>query len=100
MCLLTLRHPPLVSRFSRVSSTWGFVSFDIRATHHVEYGLEPIMGCGSVVIILERATWGGLRALPQSESCCGRRLQSVVVCYDPKCPTLVKYRLEHVFINS
>ena len=100
MCLLTPRHPPLVSQFLEMSSTWGFVSFGIRATHHVEYGLEPIMGCGSVVIISERATWGGPRALPQSESCCGRRLQSVVVCYDPKCPTLVTYRLERVFISS
>jgi hypothetical protein len=49
MCLLAPRHPPLVSRFSRMSSTWGFVTFGIRATHHVEYGLERNMGCGSVV---------------------------------------------------
>jgi hypothetical protein len=56
------------------------------------------MDCCSVVVILERATWGESRALPQSESHRERRLQSVVVCYDSKCPTLVKYGLEHVFI--
>ncbi len=35
--------------------SWGFVSFGIRATHHVEYGFDRNMGYGSVVFILERA---------------------------------------------
>ena len=48
MCLLAPRHPPLVSRFLRVSSTWGFVSFGIRATHHVEYGLKCSMGYAAI----------------------------------------------------
>ncbi len=56
------------------------------------------MDCGSVVIISKRATWGESRALPQSESHRGRWLRSMMVCYDPKYPTLVKYGFEHVFI--
>ena len=88
MCLLAPRQPPLVSRFSGVSSTQGYVSFGIRATHHIEYGLECSMGYGSMVVISEssmvviseRATWEGPQALPQSESRYGRRLRSVVVC--------------------
>ena len=45
MCLLTSRHPSFVSWFSGVSSTQGFVSFGIRVTHHVEYGLDHSMDC-------------------------------------------------------
>ena len=94
MCLLAHTHPPLVSQFSRVSSTWGFVTFGIRATRHVEYGLERSMGrlCGRR---LEKGYLGRVTGLTSE---CEPSWTSV--CLDPKCPTLVKCGLEHVFISS
>ncbi len=42
MCLLAPTHLLLLSRFSRVSSTWGFVSFGIRETTSIGRNEESL----------------------------------------------------------